>query len=560
MDKATVETLVANFRSTQYLYERLAHHVRRFLVGQVNTKFDRSDWPILHDHKDRAKDPTSLYQNLMANRYKPPPTRLSEIKDLAGARLIFFFRDDLDKFWNSLHLYSSFGELADKTQKKALEPSSGIAEGELFGYDSFHFTCEVSTKTEFWEALTDEDKGSLTGFRCEVQLRTILQHTWAEAEHDLRYKVQNKTELAFPSNECRNWGILAAMLEGADVMLVERKKYYENLPRSRQRGVSEKWKYPDPEHGALLGDIRYEYQILHMANDAVDQNMPLIEQNPEIFDIDKAMEIAGEALNYKKRMWAQLRKQEPDFIVSSFTHDSTVVRAKDWNESGATLTVQPAQYSDQMVTNHKRALKQAVGSAPGRKVKDLAYKNSGEFLPFAESPMSNTIGVAGMVFTTDEKWVIGLRSRKVAFDPGQWGCSASGALEWAGPENWCNRNEETWIKEALARECAEELGFRPSSDQIHYLAFAREFGRAGKPQFFFLINAPVVWRDIEFAWQIYSSDERELSKIMSLDKEQAKSLVGKDADNIASIILNVGLSEELRMNLALALQYVATAK
>ena len=52
--------------------------------------------------------------------------------------------------------------------------------------------------------------------------------------------------------------------------------------------------------------------------------------------------------------------------------------------------------------------------------RDLAYQ-SGKLRQFAASPMSNTIGIAGMVRTRDAKWVMGLRSRKLAFAPGAVG-------------------------------------------------------------------------------------------------------------------------------------------
>ena len=557
MDEAKAKELKREFESARYRYGLLAHLVRRFVVAQIKSQFSGSKWLVLHHHTDRAKDPESLYRNLIANRYESSPTALNDIKDLAGARLIFYFRDDLDKFWEQSRPKFKywFGQLAEETAKRALEPSSDPA-GELFGYDSFHFICQVSRGTEFWSALNQRDRETLENFKCEVQLRTILQHAWAETEHDLRYKVQNWWKVTFPRKERRNWGLLAAILEAADLFLSERKTYYQELPDQQPEpdGIA-RWKYSGPKSGALVGDIRYEYEIVHTADEGSGRSAPVIRRDREIFDVDAAMVRAGGPPEYKKKMWEVLMEREPDFIMSSFTHDSTVVRAKDWDESAATLIVQPAQYSDQMVTNHKPALKQDVPSRVGLKVKDLAYQDTDEFRSFAESPMSKTIGIAGMLHTKDAKWVIGLRSRKVAFDPGQWGCSTSGALKWAEPETWGQRDLETWMKQALARECEEELGFRPSPSEIYYLAFAREFGRAGKPQFFFLIKHDnISWADVERAWQVYASDERELSKIKALDDEEARCLVGADADKVNRIIHDAGLSEELRMNLALALQ------
>jgi hypothetical protein len=50
------------------------------------------------------------------------------------------------------------------------------------------------------------------GFKAEIQIRTVIQHAWAEIEHDLGYK----RELAIPKTVRRKFFQLAAMLEMAD--------------------------------------------------------------------------------------------------------------------------------------------------------------------------------------------------------------------------------------------------------------------------------------------------------------------------------------------------------
>ena len=51
---------------------------------------------VLHLHQHRAKSLPSLENNLRTDRY--PNVALDTVTDLAGARLIFFFKDDLDEF------------------------------------------------------------------------------------------------------------------------------------------------------------------------------------------------------------------------------------------------------------------------------------------------------------------------------------------------------------------------------------------------------------------------------------------------------------------------------
>jgi hypothetical protein len=228
----------------------------------------------------------------------------------------------------------------------------------------------------------------------------------------------------------------------------------------------------------------------------------------------------------------------------------------DWDHESLTMTVQPAQYSDQIVTNHKRALEQRLDGVNWA-VKELAYERDGTLLPFRRSPMSNTLGIAGAVLSLDGKWIIGLRAARLAFDPGTWGCAASGALEWSEPENWLSDfHSGNWMKDALARECEEELGYRPSASEIEYLGLAREFGRAGKPQLFFLIRCGVDSSTLRRFWQVYASEDNELVELKILSGEEVRGLVGNDESVVARILDGGGLTDEVRMNLALALRFL----
>ena len=109
----------------------------------------------------------------------------------------------------------------------------------------------------------------------------------------------------------------------------------------------------------------------------------------------------------------------------------------------------------------------------------------------------------------------------------------------------------------------EELGVAVETEQIKYLAFAREFGRAGKPQFFFLFDLKQGVRGLsvtrlQTCWRMYGNKEHR--NLFALNGKQAEVLVGHDASAIRQLLKSLGPgklkpSEELRMNLALALEY-----
>jgi len=96
-----------------------------------------------------------------------------QIQDLVGARIIVFYKQDVDIVSDSIVRYYNFVENRD------LIPES---ESE-FGYVGKHFILALP------EDLFDDDADrarSPTFF--ELQIKTLFQHAWSEAGHDLAYK------------------------------------------------------------------------------------------------------------------------------------------------------------------------------------------------------------------------------------------------------------------------------------------------------------------------------------------------------------------------------------
>jgi putative GTP pyrophosphokinase len=82
-----------------------------------------------------------------------------------------------------------------------------LIEEERFGYQSVHYLVRIKSNRarlaeyeRFGRAIT------------EVQVRTILQHAWAEIEHDIQYK----STTAIPVEIRRRFMLVAGMLEIAD--------------------------------------------------------------------------------------------------------------------------------------------------------------------------------------------------------------------------------------------------------------------------------------------------------------------------------------------------------
>lgn len=527
--------------------EKLAKLVSRFLESKVSINIPQGLWPVLHAAQHRAKTMQSLRERL---KYK----NLEKFGDLAGARLIFYFKDDLKKFAENKHIFAEwFGRLASESFEDKVKPWD-----KEFGYASKHFTLEVTKGNAFWTSLRKEDQTILRELKCEVQLRTLLQHAWAESEHDLFYKRKegqelNKNDKMFAE---RQWAIISATLEGLDDRLVERKKFTEPFLQDKKPYSEVHWKYQineEKEEYYEQDGVFYQYTLEHTGSPE-EINIFL---DWQLFDVNQAFNIK----NYKTQIWEKLTKDNRDFIEGLNSYDSTTVRILDWDRGKKTLKLQPAVYSDQIVTNHNKVHNFEVPDSKYT-IKDFAYGANGKLKPFKESPLANTIGVSCVIRTSDDYWVIGRRAKGMSVFSELWSCPVSGAVEWRERLNWEGTTVKDWFGVSIALECEQELGLTVENNWIKYLGFMREHHRLGKPQFFFLIDmlgkgnhSGLSTLEVDSTWRIYVKDH-ELVELKHITKEQAKILTGKDEEKIAEICEFDELSEELRINLALAFDYL----
>jgi len=82
-----------------------------------------------------------------------------------------------------------------------------LIEQERFGYQSIHYLVRLNAERA---RLAEYER--FADAVAEIQVRTILQHAWAEIEHDIQYK----SSTAIPEEIRRRFMALAGMLEIAD--------------------------------------------------------------------------------------------------------------------------------------------------------------------------------------------------------------------------------------------------------------------------------------------------------------------------------------------------------
>ncbi|KQB86716.1 GTP pyrophosphokinase [Corynebacterium lowii] len=137
------------------------------LLSDAGVTYDRvvariKSWPSLKAKaRKRSDDGSPLY---------PDPWK--NIHDLIGVRVTTFHSTEIPVAVNVLAKSFHVLRSVDKAEQTRVAGD--------FGYGSHHLVLRV-----------EEDADELEDFRgmaFEVQVRTVLQHAWAEFEHDIRYK------------------------------------------------------------------------------------------------------------------------------------------------------------------------------------------------------------------------------------------------------------------------------------------------------------------------------------------------------------------------------------
>lgn len=169
----------------------------------------------IHQITGRVKERNSLEKKI--ERKQEKYTSLKNITDIVGLRVITYLESDVDK-------------VADLIEKEfVIDSENSIDKRELksdqFGYRSLHFVIECN---ELRTKLIEYKRFKKIKF--EIQIRSILQHAWAEIEHDLGYK----GIISIPEAHKRSFNRVAALLESADLefnrLKKELTKYESEVP------------------------------------------------------------------------------------------------------------------------------------------------------------------------------------------------------------------------------------------------------------------------------------------------------------------------------------------
>ena len=163
----------------------------------------------------RAKSPLRFVAKAMkaiddgGAKYDQP---FEQIQDLVGARIVVFYKQDVDVVTEVIRRYY-----------KPIEQRELIPERESeFGYFGKHFI--LALPEELFE--DDADRMRSPVF-FELQVKTLFQHAWSEAGHDLSYK----PNVELTKLQKRLVALTAAQAWGADQQFAQLHAELNGAPR-----------------------------------------------------------------------------------------------------------------------------------------------------------------------------------------------------------------------------------------------------------------------------------------------------------------------------------------
>lgn len=145
----------------------------------------------------RVKKFETAINKIKLKKYKDLKNKFT---DLSGIRVILFSESDVSKTCKLIE--ETF--TVDRENSLNQDEKLGI---DKSGYRSVHYVCQIGDKRGGLPEFSN-----LLDLKFEIQIRTVLQHAWAELSHDRNYKFGIKLPLELE----RRLHLYAALLELAD--------------------------------------------------------------------------------------------------------------------------------------------------------------------------------------------------------------------------------------------------------------------------------------------------------------------------------------------------------
>lgn len=146
----------------------------------------------------RVKEEASALRKLEKKRYAHPAVQMT---DLVGVRFVTLLRSDLELLDRVIIRSNQWSCTRDRHFEQEV-----FADPEVFDYQSVHYVVRCPEDTDIDGVLVPAETA------CEIQVRTLLQHAYAELVHDRVYK----PSVRVPVNAKRMVARCMALMESTD--------------------------------------------------------------------------------------------------------------------------------------------------------------------------------------------------------------------------------------------------------------------------------------------------------------------------------------------------------
>lgn len=263
----------------------------------------------------RVKDETSfLFKALYRKKsYKNP---FIDIEDKIGTRIVVLKSSDIERVAALILNFPKWKSKITKNIQEEIEDKPNI-----FDYQSLHIVVEP----------TDDDLTFDNDFKpyltCEIQIRTLLQHAFAEVSHDSTYKGPYKNDKGI----LRHLAKSMALMEATDdyfcnifALMSDDKRYYSNYLK---------------EIIELYKSFNKEFDKQNLNFSITESIFELLEiKNVELSDLTFYIEKHKDKLAKIIKSQNGLLIQQPIFLVANYYFDNHRTMLKDnWTLSEEAL-------------------------------------------------------------------------------------------------------------------------------------------------------------------------------------------------------------------------------
>lgn len=202
------------YNNNKAIYERFSKEIEEIII-----KILKAQKIPYQSVSHRVKEKESYLNKCRNEKYTNP---IEQIMDVSGIRIIAYTNQDVSDICKILRdeFLIDKGNSGNKADMLATDK---------VGYLSVHYILQLSKKR-----LELAEYKEYENLKCEVQVRTLLQHAWAEIEHDRNYKFAG----VLPNEIKRRFYLVAGALELMDYEFDKLSKDIDEYAKKTEKALS----------------------------------------------------------------------------------------------------------------------------------------------------------------------------------------------------------------------------------------------------------------------------------------------------------------------------------